>query len=42
MSERYDPGEIEPRWQALWERERTWEVTNEPEGDKYYVLEMLP
>ena len=42
MSERYDPSEIEPRWQALWERERTWEVTNEPEGDKYYVLEMLP
>jgi len=42
VSERYDPSEIEPRWQALWERERTWEVTNEPEGDKYYVLEMLP
>jgi leucyl-tRNA synthetase len=42
VSERYDPSEIEPRWQALWERERTWEVANEPEGDHYYVLEMLP
>ena len=27
---RYDPQEIEPRWQALWARERTWEVSNEP------------
>ncbi len=26
---RYDPQEIEPRWQALWARERTWEVSNE-------------
>jgi leucyl-tRNA synthetase len=25
---RYDPQEIEPRWQALWARERTWEVAN--------------
>jgi leucyl-tRNA synthetase len=26
---RYDPQEIEPRWQAVWEKERTWEVANE-------------
>ena len=26
---RYDPHEIEPRWQALWAQERTWEVVNE-------------
>jgi leucyl-tRNA synthetase len=26
---RYDPHEIEPRWQAVWARERTWEVANE-------------
>jgi leucyl-tRNA synthetase len=26
---RYDPHEIEPRWQALWAVERTWEVSNE-------------
>jgi leucyl-tRNA synthetase len=25
---RYDPQEIEPRWQALWAAERTWEVAN--------------
>jgi leucyl-tRNA synthetase len=47
---RYDPQEIEPRWQALWERERTWEVANEagrgraadPAARSSYVLEMLP
>jgi len=26
---RYDPHEIEPRWQAVWAAERTWEVANE-------------
>ena len=45
MSEsRYDPHTIEPKWQAVWERERTWEVSNEDvDGTpKSYVLEMLP
>jgi leucyl-tRNA synthetase len=42
---RYEPTEIEPKWQALWEREHTWEVGNEPDATgepKAYVLEMLP
>ncbi|HEY4811008.1 MAG TPA: leucine--tRNA ligase [Solirubrobacteraceae bacterium] len=30
---RYDPHEIEPRWQALWADEHTWEVTNEAAAD---------
>ena len=47
MSERrYDPKHIEPKWQEIWERERTWEVSNDPDGsdgrEKSYVLEMLP
>jgi leucyl-tRNA synthetase len=31
---RYDPQELEPRWQAVWAAERTWEVSNDedPEG----------
>ena len=29
---RYDPREIEPRWQRVWDDERTWEVSNEPDG----------
>jgi leucyl-tRNA synthetase len=48
---RYEPQEIEPRWQAVWAREHTWEVSNEPaagvtegapEPPSSYVLEMLP
>ncbi len=41
---RYDPTRIEPKWQAVWAKERTWEVRNEDvEPDrKSYVLEMLP
>jgi leucyl-tRNA synthetase len=40
---RYDPTEIEPRWQRVWADERTWEVSNEPDGrEKAYVLVMLP
>src|SRR3954453_15382925 len=42
---RYDPRTIEPKWQAVWERERTWEVSNDEADsarEKSYVLEMLP
>jgi leucyl-tRNA synthetase len=40
---RYDPSTIEPKWQALWERERTWEVADDvPHDQKSYVVEMLP
>ncbi len=44
---RYDPQEIEPRWQQLWEEEGTWEVANPVPGEasdseNEYVLEMLP
>ena len=48
MEQRYDPQEIEPRWQQVWSDERTWEVANptpEDRGDGLepsYVLEMLP
>ena len=46
--DRYNPQAIEPRWQAIWADERTWEVPNpgQPGFDdsmpKCYVLEMLP
>jgi leucyl-tRNA synthetase len=44
---RYDPQQIEPKWQQVWADERTWEVSNDPSADetgkpKSYVLEMLP
>src|SRR5205085_8900073 len=44
MSDRYEPKQIEPKWQRIWADERTWEVSNDGLGDgaTQYVLEMLP
>ena len=45
---RYEPREIEGRWQQVWADEGTWEVSNpgqddfDPAKPKSYVLEMLP
>ncbi len=42
---RYEPSEIEPKWQDVWAGERTWEVSNDQlsEGAELaYALEMLP
>src|SRR5690348_339270 len=43
---RYDPKQIEAKWQDVWAREHTWEVSNDAattDGrEKSYVLEMLP
>jgi len=41
---RYDPKTVEPKWQAIWEAERTWEVSNDAaaDADAFYVAEMLP
>ncbi|HEY8428929.1 MAG TPA: leucine--tRNA ligase [Sandaracinaceae bacterium] len=42
MSERYEPSEIEPKWQAYWERERTFCTDEDPAKPKKYVLDMFP
>jgi leucyl-tRNA synthetase len=40
---RYDPSAIEPKWQQVWREEKTWHVSNKPDGrPSSYVLEMLP
>jgi leucyl-tRNA synthetase len=45
--ERYDPQQIEPKWQEVWEDARAFYVSNpgapdRPDRDKFYMLEMLP
>jgi len=39
---RYEPKDIEPKWQAKWARERLFTVTENPKKKKFYLLEMLP
>ena len=45
--ERYDPKQIEPKWQQVWENEQAWVTPNPPpdqmDDDRHwYQLEMLP
>ncbi len=39
---RYDPSEIEPRWQQEWDKARAFLAQRDPAKPKYYVLEMFP
>ncbi|QRM53627.1 leucine--tRNA ligase [Sinorhizobium sp. BG8] len=41
-TERYNPRDAEPRWQAKWNDEDVFLTKNEDPRDKYYVLEMFP
>jgi leucyl-tRNA synthetase len=42
MEERYTPDVIESRWQKSWEDLKTYKVTEDPDKEKYYLLEMFP
>jgi len=39
---KYNPQEIEKRWQDQWEKEKLFKVTEDPAREKYYLLEMFP
>ena len=38
----YNPHEIEPRWQDVWERTDANKVAEDSSRPKRYVLEMFP
>ncbi|MBW3099148.1 leucine--tRNA ligase [Pseudohoeflea coraliihabitans] len=40
--ERYNPREVEPRWQKAWDEARIFEIDNDDPKPKYYMLEMFP
>ncbi len=42
MKRKYRPHEIEEKWQRHWEKEKTFKVTEDPDKEKYYLLEMFP
>ena len=42
MKERYDPQQIEERWERLWDREKLFQAVENPKREKYYLLEMFP
>lgn len=42
MEERYNPSDVEPKWQAFWKDRGIFKVTEDPSKEKYYLLEMFP
>ncbi|HLF37011.1 MAG TPA: leucine--tRNA ligase [Anaerolineales bacterium] len=42
VAERYDPGAIERKWQARWERDGLYTARVDPKRQKFYFLTMLP
>ena len=42
MTPKYNPREIEGKWQARWEADRLYEVHETPERRKWYALTMFP
>ena len=42
MKEAYNPQGVERKWQYIWSEKRVYEVTEEHNEEKYYVLEMFP
>jgi leucyl-tRNA synthetase len=42
MQRQYDPEFVESKWQRIWEQKRLFRVEEDPEKEKYYLLEMFP
>jgi leucyl-tRNA synthetase len=40
--ERYNPREMEPRWQKVWDDNQSFVTSNDDPREPYYVLEMFP
>ena len=39
---KYNPQELERKWQERWEEESLFKVEEDPKKEKYYLLEMFP
>src|ERR1041384_7892908 len=42
VMQRYNPKEIEPKWQAKWEADKIYQASESPNKPKRYVLEYFP
>ncbi len=42
MDERYNPAEIEPKWQKRWADSGAFSVSEDKSAEKFYLLEMFP
>ncbi len=42
MEDRYNIRDTEQKWQKIWRDKKSFEVTEDPDKEKYYVLAMFP
>ena len=42
MTDRYNPSDIEKKWQSKWEEDRLYETPDDDPRPKWYLLTMLP
>ncbi len=42
MSTKYNPSEIEPKWQRIWDEQGLYKRVEDPDKPKWYALTMLP
>jgi leucyl-tRNA synthetase len=38
----FNPQKIEKKWQERWEKDKIFEIKEDPGKEKYYILEMYP
>ena len=38
----FDHRKIEPKWQKVWEKEKTFKTEENSEKEKFYILDMFP
>jgi len=42
MEERFNPKEVDNKWQAVWDEKKYFIAKQDPKKEKYYILEMFP
>ena len=42
LMEKYNPQEVEKKWQAVWDAPDYYRTTEDSSRPKYYALEMFP
>jgi leucyl-tRNA synthetase len=42
MRGEYDPAFVESKWHKTWQEKQLFRVEEDPEKEKYYLLEMFP
>lgn len=42
LEKRYEPSDIEAKWQAFWDKDKTFRTPDEPGEERFYILDMFP